>query len=262
MHLCSCLLHESWSDGQLFTVKHVVTSKAYSKSVIKEMKEKNIFPKFEINLCTACYNHFRRRDTTLDEDGNSLSDCCVESLSTSTMEESMPEVVEASSFRNNDPVDGFCDRVNNDLSDLINHLKTMNEEHLSHVNSSKLEELLEVLGSKFVRKNVAKDIKEIRFKYKDPSYLMNLGSQSFLLERDEFISSFICSIASIKIEDQTNKTFLYCLAVTVEMIYFLQNQNVILPHCFMMNLVQAFVSGSKIVSVVNGKAAPGASYTT
>lgn len=42
----------------------------------------------------------------------------------------------------------------------------------------------------------------------------------------------------------------------------MQNQNVILPHCFMMNLVQAFVSGSKIVSVVNGKAAPGASYTT
>lgn len=109
--------------------------------------------------------------------------------------------------------------MNNDLSDLINRLKTMDEEHLSHVNSSKLEELLEVLGSKFERKNVAKDIKEIRFKYKDPSYLMNLGSQSFLLERDKLISSFICSIASIKIEDQTNKTFLYCLAVTVEMIY-------------------------------------------
>ena len=52
------------------------------------------------------------------------------------------------------------------------------------------------------------------------------------------------------------------LQFTVEMVYFLRNQNVILPHCFLMNLVQSFISGSKVVSVINGKAAPGASYTS
>ena len=46
------------------------------------------------------------------------------------------------------------------------------------------------------------------------------------------------------------------------MVYFIRNLNLILPHCFILNLLQSFVSGSKTVSVLNGKVNPGASYAS
>ena len=47
------------------------------------------------------------------------------------------------------------------------------------------------------------------------------------------------------------------------MIYYLRNNNLILPHyCFLAYLVQSFNTGSKTVSVINGKVSPSASYTS
>ena len=50
-------------------------------------------------------------------------------------------------------------------------------------------------------------------------------------------------------------------AVAVEMIYFIYNLNLVLLHCLLINLLQSFVSGSKKVSILNGKVTP-AEYTT
>ena len=55
---------------------------------------------------------------------------------------------------------------------------------------------------------------------------------------------------------------LFTIAVAVEMIYFIRNLNLVLPHCFIINLLQSFVSGSKKVSTLNGKVTLGAGYTT
>ena len=55
---------------------------------------------------------------------------------------------------------------------------------------------------------------------------------------------------------------LYAIALVVEMIYFIQKLNLVLPHCFLLNILQSFVSGSKTVSVLNGKISPSAGYTT
>ena len=52
------------------------------------------------------------------------------------------------------------------------------------------------------------------------------------------------------------------LAVIVEAIYHLKNSNLILPHCFLANLVETFTSGSKTVTAVNGKNLPSASDAT
>ena len=125
-----------------------------------------------------------------------------------------------------------------------------------------MKKLLELVASKFIEKEVAKDGNELRSLYKQPNYLANLDSKSFLLNRNKLLVSFICAVAQIDLKDQDNKTFLYSLATAVEMIYFLRNQNLILPHAFLMNLVQSFISGSKVVSVINGKASPAASYTS
>ena len=46
------------------------------------------------------------------------------------------------------------------------------------------------------------------------------------------------------------------------MYYYLRNFNLVLPYSFLSNLVQPCISGSKSVSVVNGKTTPGGSYVT
>ena len=51
-------------------------------------------------------------------------------------------------------------------------------------------------------------------------------------------------------------------AVIVEAIYHLKNSNLILPHCFLANLVETFISSSKTVTAINAKILPSASDTT
>ena len=46
------------------------------------------------------------------------------------------------------------------------------------------------------------------------------------------------------------------------MCYCLRNFKLVLPYSFLSNLAQSCISGSKSVSVVNGKTTPGGSYVT
>ena len=56
----------------------------------------------------------------------------------------------------------------------------------------------------------------------------------------------------------TDSKMLFRIAVVIESIYHIKNSNAVLPHCFVMNLTQRQISGSKTVAVVNGKLLPGA----
>ena len=71
--------------------------------------------------------------------------------------------------------------------------------------------------------------------------------------------NFIASLVGYSIERTTDEQFLFAFAVAIECIYHLKNQNAILPHCFLINLIQSFISGSKTVTALNGKISPGAS---
>ena len=55
---------------------------------------------------------------------------------------------------------------------------------------------------------------------------------------------------------------LFTIAVAVEMIYFICNLNLVLLHCFKINLLESFVSSSKNKSALDGKVTPGAGCTT
>ena len=57
---CNCLLHESWSNDELFAVKHIVKSRQFNMSIISLMKERKLLTPYAVNLCTACYNHFKK----------------------------------------------------------------------------------------------------------------------------------------------------------------------------------------------------------
>ena len=59
-----------------------------------------------------------------------------------------------------------------------------------------------------------------------------------------------------------NEKIRYATAVCIEQIYFLRNLNLVMLIHFLTNLVQSYTSGSKTVSVINGKITPGESYTT
>ena len=127
------------------------------------------------------------------------------------------------------------------MAQVISCLKELSEDEFEEIDMCLVTELLELVASKFIEKEVAKDGNELRSLYKQPNYLANLDSKSFLLNRNKLLVSFICAVAQIDLKDQDNKTFLYSLATAVEMIYFLRNQNLILPHAFLMNLVQSFI---------------------
>ena len=73
--------------------------------------------------------------------------------------------------------------------------------------------------------------------------------------------NFVCGVSGFGYKVPTNQ-LLFTFAKTIEMVYHLRNLNLVLPHCFLGNLIQSCISGSKSVSVVNGKTSPGGSYTT
>ena len=89
-----------------------------------------------------------------------------------------------------------------------------------------------------------------------------LDTKEYLAERNQMVLQFLNGCCNINYEDQTNTATLFAIAVTVEMIYFIRSFNFMLPHCFVANLLQSFVSGSKTVSTANGKVTPRASYST
>ena len=68
-----------------------------------------------------------------------------------------------------------------------------------------------------------------------------------MTEREPILVSFLGGIIS------KNHCNPFLLAVIVEAIYHLKNSNLILPDCFLANLVETFISGSKTVTAINGK---------
>ena len=54
---------------------------------------------------------------------------------------------------------------------------------------------------------------------------------------------------------------LLAFAIALEMIYFIRNFDLVLPHRFLVNILQYFVSGSKTVSALNGRVTREASYS-
>ena len=72
---------------------------------------------------------------------------------------------------------------------------------------------------------------------------------------------FLSGMSGLDYNIETNEVK-YTFAATIELCYYLRNLQLVLPHSFLANLVQSCISGSKSVSVINGKTSPGGSYQT
>ena len=72
---------------------------------------------------------------------------------------------------------------------------------------------------------------------------------------------FSCGVSGLEFSIESEQ-IQYAFASTLEMCYHPRSLNLVLPHCFLGNLVQSQISGSRSVSVVNGKTSPGGGYLT
>ena len=120
----------------------------------------------------------------------------------------------------------------------------------------KVSELVSLIGKVFVGDLIGDEYNQIQSLYKNANYMSTLNTRSFLAERNLTLMSFLRSVLP------QNRSDLYQLAMVVENIYHLKNSNLVLPHCFLSNLIQTFISGSKTVTSINGKVLAGGGDTT
>ena len=120
----------------------------------------------------------------------------------------------------------------------------------------KINSLVNIIGTKFVGDLIGKEYASLQEMNKDTSYMETLHPRTFLSDRNEVLKTFLWSIAPSK------DPYSYQVAMVVETIYHMRNNNLILPHSFMSNLIQTFISGSKTVTTINGKLFAGGGDTT
>ena len=142
---------------------------------------------------------------------------------------------------------------------IIAYLKTHN---VSTELRDKLDTVVFLTAKKVVAPEMRLHSSSLSQDYTNVSKLDSLDSKSFLRSCSPTLITFIegCTGRSLDHVHDTKELFRY--AVMVECLYHIKNNNLILPHCFVVNLIEKTVSGSKSVTSVNGKLMPGAGDTT
>ena len=80
-------------------------------------------------------------------------------------------------------------------------------------------------------------------------------------ERNKLLVCFLIGVGNLEFSVELEQ-IQYAFANTLEMSYYVQNLNLVLPRCFLISLVQSRISGLKSVSLVNSKTSPGGGYIT
>ena len=142
------------------------------------------------------------------------------------------------------------------IEELLKKLERTKNLEISEKLNGKLQSLTSFIGTNYVRPAITSDSRQISSMYKDLNFLKKNNSKVNLAEREPILILFLKGIVS---KSHCNP---FLLAVIVEAIYHLKNTYLILPHCFLTNLVKTFISGSKIVTAINGKILSGASDTS
>ena len=133
---------------------------------------------------------------------------------------------------------------------------------MEEVDTQQIGLLLKIIRSRFVKNQIYKNGISLKKCCKSDKFLKTMDTKNYLGERNQLVFGFINDCCDINYREQSDNLMLFTITVTVEMIYFIPNLNLVLSHCFLINLLQSFVSSPKKVSTVNGKVTPGAGYTT
>ena len=138
----------------------------------------------------------------------------------------------------------------------------MTEKYMEELDIQQIGLFLEKGGSRFVKSQIYKDGIFKKKCYKDDKFLKMMDTKKFIEERNQLALGFTNGCCGINYREQSENLMLFTIAVAVEMIYFICNLSLVLLHCFKINLLESFVSGSKNVSALDGKVTPGAGCTT
>ena len=156
------------------------------------------------------------------------------------------------------------DKTNQILLIIDSLINLLNSEEFNHILvAPKISLLASLIDNKFVSQSLISTANNIQNIYKSHNDLVNINTKTFLNKTDPILQSFLSGSIGYNINSTTNPEYLYKFSMVTETIYHLKNQNLILPHCFLVNLIQSFISGSKTaVTALNGKIMPSAGDAT
>ena len=237
---CRCAQHavrtaeqEEFSKVVIFNIKR---SKAVSKAVINHLYGNNYLSKDDTFLCS----------------------CCVDAVkSLIKLQPKIKALPPSSSKKPSFDKKHFI----NLCKSFTEEIESFGEEIIKYADATiPLQEAFYSLGN-LISGNIFELGKEISTDYKDAEKLSNVNSNHFISSSDPFLVKFLEGILFLKKENLEPKS-LFTFCMVIESIYYLRNRNHVLPHHFLCNLLQSSTSGSKFVSVVNGKFGPSGGYTT
>lgn len=236
---CRCIMHDIWfandkngDDGDAFA-RNIEKGK-FRKSVIEEMRGKEMLSLRAYRLCIKCYDRYN-------------SECSL-GKEMSTVKIRKREAHEETIKENKGA------RIEKSITDLIELLENCDHDDIINPTTNTLwEKLMFLLGEKLCRENIYKNGLG---KCKDTKFLTDLDISKFIKEGNSLLVMFIFGFSGIDLNQESNEVK-YALAQTLELCYYLRNLHLVLPYSFLANLVQSCISGSKSVAVVNGKTSPG-----
>jgi len=201
--LCKCLMHEQWSDGNNIAF-NIEKSKKFSVAAIAKMRELALLPTFANYLCLTCYQTFKAKNNT--------------------EESKRQKIVESQEEKE-------IDELSTLLRNLITQLKT--DKDIYSGRESLWHELLEVIGRRLLSPHVYGDGLAIKSKYKDTEFLVNFDILKYIKERNMLLVRLLCGLSGFDVFSVEKKEIRYAFAVTIEMLYYLRNFNLVLPCSFM-----------------------------
>lgn len=244
---CRCKSHHEWSKD--IKAAKISSYKKFRAPIIREMRRIGFLSVRGDFLCKCCYQHFVENYRIPDE---------VEGAACNNGEDTVHEGV------SDGDEEASCEETdyttNQLLTLLIQQLQSRSFSELNDDNEHLWAQLLFLIGDRLCRQPVYEDGIAIKSLYKDKQFLIDLDIQKFIRERNQNLVQFICSLTGLRFELASNQ-LQFSFATAIEMCYYPRNLNLV-PHCFLGNLIQSCISGSKSVSVVNGKTSPGGSYAT
>ena len=108
---------------------------------------------------------------------------------------------------------------------------------------------------------MSKDVAKLSNVYNNIDEMKILDSKLVINQFNSGILSFIEGLTGRCFNMTHDKQVLFKIGVSLESIYYLKNSNLVLPHCFLTNIIETITSGSKTVTAVNGKVLPASGDT-
>ena len=273
---CKCVIHDTLCDEKPSRLYVVDKSKDYSKVNLKYLREKNLFGPCSKYVCDVCINYAGQkiknlvsnvedpeaepavedREPAVEEDDNMNVDVA-ESVSESVNGENDQIESAAVEEEMDENESGLVDAVDMLISNL--EKKDMK---IGPLLRSKLDRVVFLLSRTLIAPAIKQHSMSLKGDYNNVEKLQSLDSKRFLNSCSSALLSVIEGCTGKRLEHMFDTKDLFRYAVMVECLYHLRNSNLVLPHCFLLNLIEKTVSGSKSVTAINGKLMPGAGDTT